>query len=176
MIENIPSQEGEVWESLNDFPWLFISNHGRVYSSEYYDKSIRFRKTCVSPNTGYCMLTINHKSRSYARSVHRLVAVHHVPNPLNKPFVNHKDGNKLNNHSVNLEWVTRRENVDHAMELGLLRSGEDNTVSKLKNDDVLKIRTLSKDGYSGQAIAEMYGVNRSTVNRILSGERWKHVI
>lgn len=47
-------------------------------------------------------------------SVHRLVAMYHIPNPLNKAWVNHKDGNKLNNHVLNLERTTPSENIQHS--------------------------------------------------------------
>lgn len=52
--------------------------------------------------------------------VHRLVALTFIPNYQNLPQINHIDGNKLNNHVSNLEWVTHRENTDHAMSHGLM--------------------------------------------------------
>ena len=69
---------------------------------------------------GYCHvgLTINGKGKSCR--VHRLVAQAFIPNPDNKPYVNHIDGNRSNNHVENLEWCTPKENTQHAVKTGLM--------------------------------------------------------
>ena len=61
--------------------------------------------------------TIVFKGKGYL--IHRRVATAFIPNPENKPEVNHIDGNKLNNAAANLEWVTRQENAQHAWRIGL---------------------------------------------------------
>lgn len=70
----------------------------------------------------YCMvgLALGNGVQKRCR-VHRLVAIAFIPNPDNKPYVNHKDGKRSNNHVSNLEWVTASENAIHARETGLLR-------------------------------------------------------
>ena len=65
-------------------------------------------------------LTIEGKRKSF--SVHRLVALAYIPNPANKPDVNHMDGNKSNNAKSNLEWVTKSENQKHAYRNGLFKT------------------------------------------------------
>lgn len=74
--------------------------------------------------TGYLYITIrnyNDKKRCHLR-VHRLVAEAFIPNPDNKPFINHIDGNPLNNSIENLEWVTHKENMEHATQTGLFKT------------------------------------------------------
>ena len=65
-------------------------------------------------------LTVDKKRTSY--SVHRIIATAHIPNPNNFPVVNHKDGNRKNNHVSNLEWCTQQRNVEHgiAIEVSLI--------------------------------------------------------
>lgn len=61
---------------------------------------------------GYLHMRLSDKNKKYF--VHRLVALTYIENPDNKETVNHKDGNKLNNHISNLEWMTNKENLKHA--------------------------------------------------------------
>ena len=70
-------------------------------------------------SNGYLRCDINITGKTKSHLVHRLVAEKFIPNPDNKPFVNHIDGNKHNNSVNNLEWCTRNENERHAWKTGL---------------------------------------------------------
>ena len=103
----------EIWQILADNPNYEVSNTGRVrrlHSSK--DRSTRDRD-------GYPSVDVYQDGMRKTKRVHRLVAETFLPNPDNKPEVNHKDGNKHNNHVSNLEWVTSKENCRHAWDNGL---------------------------------------------------------
>lgn len=97
--------------------------------------------------------------------VHRLVAEKYIPNPENKPEVNHIDFNPSNNRVENLEWVTEKENVAHSMRHGR-RS------KKLNTEKVLMIRSMLKEGKSQNNIAKEIGINQSCVSDIYTGVAW----
>jgi hypothetical protein len=99
----------EIWKSINleKFGEYQVSTNGNVKNNVNHPISIR------KFNSGYRTVRLLNKSFY----VHRLVAVTFIPNPNNKPFVNHKDGNKSNNILNNLEWVTAAENTKHANEI-----------------------------------------------------------
>lgn len=99
--------------------------------------------------------------------VHRLVAIHYLPNPDNLPIVNHIDGVKLNTHYTNLEWITRKENAQHAFQTGL-RIGP----KKLSPDIVKLIKALRLEGWSRKRIAEHMGYKESRISDALY--RYKH--
>lgn len=90
---------------------LEVSNYGRVKSNL---RDGRILKTSTD-NKGYHRLRMTIKRKRYAFKIHRLVAEAFIPNPENKPQVNHIDGNKSNNKVSNLEWVTNIENAHHAI-------------------------------------------------------------
>lgn len=90
--------------------------------------------------------------------IHRLVALRFVPNPEGKPDINHKDGNKLNNHFTNLEWCTPQENNKHAKELGLFYGAN----SKIPKDQRRYIQqNFFKVGRT--KLAEMFGLTEDYV-------------
>lgn len=103
--------------------------------------------------------------------VHRLVAQLYVPNPENKPQVNHKDGNKLNNCADNLEWVTNQENRNHAIQHGLHTSGEKCSWAKLTQSDVDYIRNHPE--IDNKILANQFGVSRSHIYEIKKRLTWK---
>jgi DNA-directed RNA polymerase specialized sigma24 family protein len=90
--------------------------------------------------------------------VHRLVAEAFVPNPDNKPYVNHMDGDKHNNAASNLEWVNNSENVKHAYNSGLHKGRK--SLDEKQHAEVLK---LAESGMTQRRIGELMGVSQPTV-------------
>jgi len=109
--------------------------------------------------------------------VHRLVYLSHVGEIPKLMQINHKDGVKDNNHISNLEVVTPKENTAHAWRKGLSKKylGERCSTSKLKDEDIIKIRHLSQIGVSQSKIAKQYQTHQTNIHYILSGKTWGHV-
>lgn len=82
---------------------------------------------------GYAMIILHKNKQLTPIKIHRLVALLFVPNPENKPMVNHKDGNKMNSYYKNLEWVTRSENERHAWATGLKTYNENQRQASIRN-------------------------------------------
>ncbi len=113
--------------------------------------------------TGYKRVTLWCKELGRRREfVHRLVAIHFVDNPNNLPMVNHIDGDKLNTHYKNLEWVTCKENTKHAFKKGLRKGPK-----KLEDSVVKLIKVLKQEGLSRKRIAEILGYKESRISDAL---------
>lgn len=117
--------------------------------------------------------------RDKAFSVHRLVGLAWIPNPENKPQINHKNGVRSDNRASNLEWMTNLENRRHAIEFVPRDAprGEQVPSSKLKEYEVVEIKEALKTPYRGilKDLGEKYGVGKSTIHWIKKGGSWAHV-
>jgi len=111
--------ENEIWNYIDNTNNLYsISSHGNIKSFSVNPLGKYIKKRTNKNNVYYIVcLRVNKKSNTFL--IHRLVAQAFIENPLNLPCVNHKDGNKLNNHVSNLEWCTYSENIQHAWDTGL---------------------------------------------------------
>lgn len=147
--------------TLDDYE---VTKDGKIYNKKWG------RYVKPQPN-GKGYLRVHIAGRMYF--VHRLVAERYIPNPDNKPQVNHKDGNHLNNNVDNLEWVTNRENSIHALRSGLMKIEEKHPMAKLRREDVFYIK--SHPQYTHNELAKMFGVSARTISDIRHGRTWKTV-
>lgn len=123
-------------------------------------------------SNGYVRVRINGGHALY----HRVVATALIPNPDNKPCVNHIDGDKQNNHPSNLEWVTHSENTTHSYDVGLQsKVGEKHHKSKLDEGKVLEIRWLYEIGVTQKELSDVYGVTPQCIYDVVHRRRWKHI-
>lgn len=112
----------EVWKDVIGYEGAYkISNKGKVYSIPRNGTLGGIMKPTKQKN-GYYFIHLKNKDKKINTGVHRLVAQAFIPNPDNKPTVNHIDGDKQNNCVENLEWATYKEQLDHSLQLGLRKS------------------------------------------------------
>jgi hypothetical protein len=124
-----------------------INTNGDVYSV----KRNKYLKHFIDKD-GYAYVSLSKNCKGKKFKLHRLLAIHFIPNPDNKPEINHIDGNKLNNELSNLEWCTSSENQLHAFRTGLQRTVNKRKVGKYSLDgELLKVydslTDTKKDGF-----------------------------
>ena len=136
----------------------YLADNGKIATTNKFRKPTLLKQRL---RKGYNRVYIDIGEGTKNYDVHRLVAKYFVPNPDNKPCVNHIDGDRLNNHHTNLEWCTVEENNRHS------------NTGKLNIEDVNKIRELlDHSPLSQREIAAMYDVHESTISDIKRGKRW----
>jgi DNA-binding CsgD family transcriptional regulator len=151
----------------------YVSPNGDIYSNKRNDM---YKLKPTKSTRGYVKVRLSIDGKIYNRHIHRMVAETFIPNPENKPEVNHIDGNKKNNTVTNLEWVTRKENAEHAYRTGLFGIGESFSTADISNKQCKKIcKLLESTDMSIKDIAEKVNCGKMTVYHILHGDTWKHV-
>lgn len=163
----------EIWKDINGY-WDYyqVSQSGVVRS---LDREISIKgglrniKGVVLKYTttdrGYLSVGLSKYGNRENFRVHQLVAKEFIPNPLNLVEVNHKDGDKSNNNSYNLEWCTRSENILHAYDIGM-------KIAKLSEDDVERIKN-SYPAISQTQLAQDFNVSRATIQNAIKGKNCK---
>jgi hypothetical protein len=176
----------EQWKPIKGYEKYYeVSNTGRIRSlpkmvNGRWGKCIyngREVKVLTNKSHGYGQVSLVGDDGKKTFRFHRLVAEAFIENKESKPYINHIDCNKLNNHVDNLEWVTAKENTQHLMKMGRSnpQKGEDSANSKLSASDVYEIKGLIRTGKMKSDIARSFNVSQSTIGDIASNKTWKHL-
>ena len=161
------SEVEEYRDAVGFEEYFQISNMGNIYSK----RSNRIVKQSTS-GAGYKVFTTKVNGISLSERVHRMVAMAFLPNELNKPYVNHKDGCKTNNALSNLEWVTPTENVAHAITTGL--RDQRNVKARKFTDE--QVRTIRRSTATLNELAEIYETSISVIHRIKHRQTYKDIL
>lgn len=179
----------EIWKDIPDWEGMYqISSIGNIRS---LNRPVKARGDKISikkgkilkplfDKDGYLHIGLYKEQKGYFRRLHRLVALAFIPNPENKPLVNHLNGIKDDNRVENLEWCTQQRNMQHAHKTGLKVNthmfGEGCNFSKLNDEQILYIRaSYDKKTNSYKKLAEQFNVSASQISNIIRRNNWKHI-
>lgn len=157
-----------------------VSNLGRVKSLQRMSRGSSPRRLAerILPgkirHDGYRVVGLSSEKGKSGFAVHRLVAMAFIDNPGNALEVNHKDGNKLNNHVSNLEWVTHRENMLHAIRIGANQSQGANNKQFKGAIKSTCIRTGKQKTFIGKKSLRLEGFSPSSVYAVINGRVKSH--
>lgn len=161
----------EMWVTVDEFPKYMISNFGRVKNNKN-----RILKTSTHRD-GYKQIGLRKNKKPYERKIHRLVAIAFVPNPENKPTVNHIDEDRTNNQVDNLEWMTVKENNlygNHMNNIFKSQGYKNRDKEKLSNSHKKKIKAICLENnkiISFNSVKEAsvsLGISASAISNVLT--------
>lgn len=174
------AQSEEIWKDIVGWEGLYqVSNLGRIKSLSRVVKVVGHNHSearisekilkSVIRKLGYEMVTICKVNIHKHKQVHRVVAEVFIPNPDNKPNINHIDCNPLNNKVENLEWCTQKENREHAKKMGRVPWGQSHFKAKITQDDAIAIKNSAE---RTSILANQYGISMSSIGDIRKGRTW----
>lgn len=163
----------EIWKLVRRNSNYEVSDLGRIrrITPAPGTRAGRILKS-VLDNGRYLSVSLYMNGKIEKVYVHLLVAEAFWGPPPNGFEVNHKDGIKTNPCLSNLEYVTHRGNVDHAVANGLTLKGTRNGCCKLSPKQVLEIRELVRTGVAARVVADKFGITYSYVGNIVAGRKW----
>lgn len=183
------SEDTEIFLPIKGYEGLYeISNLGRVKSLK---RQIRHYKggfstiqekfiSIVRHKHGHHVVRLWKENKTKLFNLYRLMAIAFIPNPENKPEVNHKDGDRKSYPNLsNLEWVTPSENMKHAYDTGLsrgnFRKGFEHQFCKFTEKDIRKVFELRKNGVKLVDIGKELNMNWVYASKVLNNPRFKYI-
>jgi hypothetical protein len=172
----------EKYVDIIGFEGYQVSNFGNVRSLDRVvlahqgKRKLNLKGRILKPaiDDGYNKVALSIGKKLFTKKVHRLVAENFCEKKDAKHEVNHIDGNKLNNHYLNLEWVSHSKNVQHAFDNGLSKGlkGSKNPNSKLTEQDVKEIREIASQQrkYNRKELSKRYGVSAKHIQDIVNSK------
>ena len=161
----------EKYTIITEFPTYSVSNYGNIKNQ----KGLVLKGGL--DQKGYRLVCLRRDNESYTKRVARIVASYYVPNPYNLPEVNHLDGDRQNNHYLNLEWSTSKGNVVHSYQVLKRRGSQTGKTRGLspfsKKVDQLDISgNLVQTWGSLREIAEYYNVTHQAVKHWIKTDKY----
>ena len=163
----------------------YINNYDKKYAIDSYGNVFRTHKNknkllkVEISNRGYKRVSLSKNGSAKKHSIHRLVAISFICNKFEKPCVNHKNGDKLDNRVDNLEWVTYSENEIHSISvLGKTYArGGQLPQTKLTESQVIEIKYILREEsfINLSKLGRKYNVSRKNISAIRDGKSWTHI-
>jgi hypothetical protein len=168
-----------MFKDISEFPGYQISDSGEIFSTK--TKRIIIQ---AFDKDGYVRTSLYRNGKRINVKAHRLVAIAFIPNPENKPIINHKDGDKTNNNVENLEWCTQSENVLHSFRVlgntGLLGSLSPLSKSVVQIDGfgviISRFNSIREAGRYTNIVKSTISKYCRGVGNIAGGYHWAYAI
>lgn len=160
---------------IKNYPDYYATDNGDIYSRNYNHTGRIKKMTPQEDKDGYLRVIIRKNGKKYFKPIHRLVAETFIPNPENKPQINHKNGIRTDNRIENLEFCSAAENIQHAYKTLGRKGPRVKIVQQIKNGKIIAEFLGTCDA------ARKLGISRSSisaccigVNKTGHGFQWKY--